>query len=1191
MRRWTVPWTRALGALGVVFATSCGAGVPAPDWHEIAVVRGAPSYAFPASPAFEVAAPAPPLSLTASDGTGLRLAEMDARAMIEEPLAFTELHLVFDNPEDRRLEGTFSITLPEGAALSRFAMKVGDAWQEGEVVEKQRARRAYEDFLHKRQDPALLEQAAGNQFTARVFPIPARGRKELIVSYSQEIPSGRPYALPLRGLPRLGRLAVSVLVAGESTPASQSEQTEVTPSADFQLDPRFLRAGGGLRSGELVLARVRPIPAAEPDPLASTVVLVDTSASRALGFEEQIQLVGRLARRIAATAGAATPLAVGAFDQTAETIFEGDAGSFGDGDLKRLRERQAFGASSLEGALAWAEARARGRGYKRVIVVGDGVATAGETAAGTLGGRAARLRAVGVERLDAIAVGGIRDEAMLRRLATAGLPRDGVVADGGLEPAALERKLTLATRSGIPVTIEGARWQWPTVLDGVQAGDEVLVYADVPEGQAVRVSLGGRTGEALDLAPVERPLLERSWARAKITALVDRIGDAGLKGDAPDESIVRQVIDLSTRLRVLSPYTSLLVLETEADFSRFGLDRKALADILTVDRGRVAVAQRSTPAFGATASTGPRPAQDDAHAAVINPRPLAALPPPPEPPPPPPAPAPSAPPPPRPAQEMPSLPPPTKVASQPFAPEPRSAQGNMWSERHGDALGASGLAGIGEGGGGHGEGIGLGSVGTLGHGAGSGSGQGFGSGGGRLGGAHATEPPRVRVGAVQVSGHVPAELIQRIVRQNFGRFRLCYESGLRRAPDLQGRISVRFTIQRDGSVADASVVASEIGPEVPTCIARAMYGLSFPAPDGGSVTIVYPFKLGPDGPPTRNVEMARLDVPRPAVPVAPLPALEPPPPPLPRASAEPYSGRFKTVMDLVGAGGARTAIDIAYAWHREAPGDVMALVALGEALEGGRETAAAARVYGSIVDLFPARADLRRFAGRRLERLGAAGIDEAIDTFTKAEEERPDHPEGHRLVAFARLRQGDFAGAFAAAERGRTQSYPSGRFRGVAQILREDLGLIAAAWIKAEPARREDILARLDEVGGRREDEPSLRFVLSWETDANDVDFHIHDAHGGHAYYRQPTLPSGGELYADVTTGYGPECFTIRLPRESRSEMYRLEAHYFSRGPMGYGMGKLEIIDHDGKGGLTFTERPFVVMADGAYVDLGTILR
>jgi hypothetical protein len=40
---------------------------------------------------------------------------------------------------------------------------------------------------------------------------------------------------------------------------------------------------------------------------------------------------------------------------------------------------------------------------------------------------------------------------------------------------------------------------------------------------------------------------------------------------------------------------------------------------------------------------------------------------------------------------------------------------------------------------------------------------------------------------------------------------------------------------------------------------------------------------------------------------------------------------------------------------------------------------------------------------------------------------------------------------------------------------------------------------------------------------------------------------------------------------------------------MGYGMGKLQIVEHDGKGGLRFEERPFIVMRDGAFVDLGKV--
>jgi hypothetical protein len=177
-----------------------------------------------------------------------------------------------------------------------------------------------------------------------------------------------------------------------------------------------------------------------------------------------------------------------------------------------------------------------------------------------------------------------------------------------------------------------------------------------------------------------------------------------------------------------------------------------------------------------------------------------------------------------------------------------SARGNMWGDEIGDAFGAGGLglSGIGEGGGGRGEGIGLGSIGTLGHGAGTGTGQGFGSGHGRLGGSHKTRAPRVRMGATQVSGRLPPEVIQRIVRQNYGRFRMCFEQGLARNPNLEGRVAVRFVIGRDGSVSNVSNGGSDLPDSgVVSCVISAYYGLSFPQPEGGIVTVVYPIMFAP----------------------------------------------------------------------------------------------------------------------------------------------------------------------------------------------------------------------------------------------------------------------------------------------------------------------------------------------------------
>jgi hypothetical protein len=173
----------------------------------------------------------------------------------------------------------------------------------------------------------------------------------------------------------------------------------------------------------------------------------------------------------------------------------------------------------------------------------------------------------------------------------------------------------------------------------------------------------------------------------------------------------------------------------------------------------------------------------------------------------------------------------------------KSARGNMFGDTIGDSFGAGGLglSGVGEGGGGRGEGIGLGNFGGLGHGAGTGTGQGIGSGRGRLGGGHKVSAPKIREGATSVNGRLPPEVIQRIVRQNFGRFRMCFENGLTRNPNLTGRVTARFVIGRDGAVSNVQNGGSDLPDSTAvSCVLQAYYGLSFPSPENGIVTVSYP---------------------------------------------------------------------------------------------------------------------------------------------------------------------------------------------------------------------------------------------------------------------------------------------------------------------------------------------------------------
>jgi hypothetical protein len=199
---------------------------------------------------------------------------------------------------------------------------------------------------------------------------------------------------------------------------------------------------------------------------------------------------------------------------------------------------------------------------------------------------------------------------------------------------------------------------------------------------------------------------------------------------------------------------------------------------------------------------------------------------------------------------------------------PSGSLGALWGDAIGDAFGTGGvdLSGTGEGGGGHGEGIAIGGVGTIGSGFGTCGGC-DGDGHGRLGGRHVTRSPSIRCGspppdpstmgpfakitggsgcAAQVNGRLPPEVVQRIVRQSHGRFRFCYERGLARDPSLEGRVTVRFVIARDGSVSTAQDGGSELrDADVVSCVVRGFSSLSFPQPEGGIVTVVYPLVLSP----------------------------------------------------------------------------------------------------------------------------------------------------------------------------------------------------------------------------------------------------------------------------------------------------------------------------------------------------------
>ena len=1084
---------------------------------------------------------AAPWTLTASDGSGLMLTRVDAKAVVQGPLAFTELHLYFHNAEPRVREGTFAITLPAGAAVSRFAKERDGQWQEAEVVEKALARRAYDDFLHRKQDPALLEKTAGNQFTAKVFPIAASADTHLVVSFSQEL-IGRAYTLPMRGLPEVERVDVKLSSLGaDGAPHEQTlGERNWRPDRDF-VSAIPSTAAGVTDDGMVVVAL--PYQAAQQTrvPLEEVTVLVDTSASRGLGFTGYVRRVHELIVGLAALG--ATHVQVIGFDQDREELYEGPPGGYTDA---ALIARGAAGASNLAQALG-------GSLRRRVVVITDGVNTAGPEP------EVAKLR---IDRLDVVLAGGIRDERFAATIAR-GLPQAGDVFDLDRGVDEVVRGLGQQVATDVEIRVAGATWSYPRTVPAARPGSPLVVYAKLATPtRTIDVALGN-THATLRLGSATPALIERAIAGAEIEELEDQLAKR------PDDKELREdIATRSVKARVISSQTSMLVLESDRDFERYHIARNGLADILTIGpRGieqskrkeylakadpQVEAQRQQAIAAAAHAERARQPkAELDRAAAIDQARNAGVL---------------------GSSGSFASLDGTADISS---GFDDADLYGGLLGDQVGESEGAYGYgrAGAGPGGGGQGWGtIGTGRYGTVGRGTGAGYGVGGGRGGMR---GRAASVPSVSIGQPQVAGDLDRAIVRRYIKRNLAKLQYCYEHELLAHPGLGGTLTARFTIKSDGHTADLG--ATGVSDQVAMCVRDVIRDIEFPRPHGGAVVVSYPFTLQATGTPPR----APIDVTPDQAPGDDDSSTEDD---TAQPKVAPLTGKLAEVTRLLGAGKVARALELATAWHAEAPGDVLALIGLGEALEASHDARRAARIYGSLIDLFPGRADLRRFAGERLERLGGDARALAIDTYRRAVADRPDHLTGHRLLAYALERAGDHAGAFAAILAGIAQKYPGGRFLGGDRVLAEDAAMLGAVWAAhgGAPAEIDDKLAA---HGIKRATAPSTRFVLYWETDGNDVDFHIRDARRGHAWYAHKHLRSGGDLYADVTTGYGPECFAIQ--GKPSAGPYQLSLNYFSQGPMGYGMGLLQIQTFDGTE-LKFQDRPYVIMVDHAFVDLGT---
>ncbi|WP_437686379.1 hypothetical protein [Sorangium sp. So ce176] len=126
---------------------------------------------------------------------------------------------------------------------------------------------------------------------------------------------------------------------------------------------------------------------------------------------------------------------------------------------------------------------------------------------------------------------------------------------------------------------------------------------------------------------------------------------------------------------------------------------------------------------------------------------------------------------------------------------------------------------------------------------------------------------------IKGKAHIPPHVVRRVVHENFGPMRACYEKGLRKNPKLEGRIPVHLVVDGQGKVtyagdadrppADAPLLIALPSPgaaapsspapplrddKVIDCVLDVFRGLRFPsaADSKGVASVVYPVVFGVD---------------------------------------------------------------------------------------------------------------------------------------------------------------------------------------------------------------------------------------------------------------------------------------------------------------------------------------------------------
>ena len=92
------------------------------------------------------------------------------------------------------------------------------------------------------------------------------------------------------------------------------------------------------------------------------------------------------------------------------------------------------------------------------------------------------------------------------------------------------------------------------------------------------------------------------------------------------------------------------------------------------------------------------------------------------------------------------------------------------------------------------------------------------------------------------SAFLDKTMVDTMIRRDISKIRYCYEDALVKEPKLEGRISIRFTIQSDGLIRNVGIGSSTMNSmAVEACLVHIFQEMYFANSMGGTFVLSYPF--------------------------------------------------------------------------------------------------------------------------------------------------------------------------------------------------------------------------------------------------------------------------------------------------------------------------------------------------------------